>query len=89
MIHCLLPLSTHLSPRRTAVVRMARGSEPACGSESANAPTTASPEVSRVTYFSRWASVPNLWMSSAHMFVTAMATEVEAHAAAISIIARA
>ena len=38
VIHCLLPLSTQLSPLRTAVVRSAPGSEPACGSESANAP---------------------------------------------------
>ena len=35
------------------------------------------------------ASVPNVSISSAHMFVTAMATEVEAHAADISIIASA
>ena len=34
-------------------------------------------------------SVPKALISSAHMLVTAMATAVEAHASAISIIARA
>ena len=89
VIHCLAPLSTQPSPRRVARVSSADASLPAWGSESAKAPATAAPEVSRVTWRCFCASVPKALISSAHMLVTAMATAVEAQAAAISIIARA
>ena len=50
-------------------------------------PAIASPLQSFVTSRCFWASVPNWVISSAHMLVTAMPTEVDAHAAEISITA--
>src|SRR5207302_8399289 len=58
VIHCLAPSSTQPLPARVAVVFSAPASEPACGSDKANAPATAFPEVSAVTCFCFWASVP-------------------------------
>src|SRR5690606_25478014 len=83
VIHCLAPLRTQRSPRRSAVVVIAAGSEPACGSERAKAPATYSPEVSRVTYFRFCSSVPAAQISSAHMLVTPIVTAAEASPRAI------
>jgi hypothetical protein len=89
VIHCLFPFSTQPSPERCARVSSAEASLPACGSESANAPATAFPEVSRVTCRCFCSSVPKAVISSAHMLVTAIATAVDAQASATSIIASA
>ena len=89
MIHCLDPFKIQRSPFFSARVFKAAASEPECGSESAKAPASASPETRRSTYLDFCASVPNLAMSSAHILVTAITTEVDAQAAEISIIAKA
>ena len=66
------------------MVFMADGSLPACGSESAKAPATASPDTSRVTWRRFCSSLPKRTMTSATMLVTAIATATDASAAAIS-----
>ena len=89
VIHCLVPFRTHRSPRRSARVARAAASLPDWGSESAKAPASHSAEASRGRHRARCASVPKRATTSATMFVTAMVTESEASAAAISIAASA
>jgi hypothetical protein len=51
------PLTTHPSPRLTAVVRVPEASEPACGSVSPHAPNF-SPDASGTRYLRFCSSVP-------------------------------
>src|SRR5438874_2337435 len=89
VIHCLLPLITHESPSRRALVRRAAASDPECGSDSPNDAASNRPEVISGTYRLICAGVPNLQIVSATMLLTPMVTAVEAQPCAISIIASA
>ena len=63
VIQFFLPLMTHSSPSGTAVVRIAAGSEPASGSDSANAGDH-SPVAQRGRKRCFCSSVPNSWIGS-------------------------
>ena len=58
MIQFFWPLMTHSSPSRTALVRIEAGSEPASGSDSANAGEI-SPVARRGSHFCFCSSLPN------------------------------
>ena len=83
MIQAFWPLITHSSPSRTAVVRIAAGSEPASGSESAKAGDH-SPlaHLGRKRSFS--SSEPNSWIGSVPSSWIIRIRALEAHALAIS-----
>ncbi len=88
VIHIFSPFTTKRSPRRSARVFMAPGSEPAPASLSANEPAMASPDVIIGMYFSRCAGVPNFKRISAAMLVTDVVTATAASTRASSWIAR-
>ena len=83
MIQFFWPLMTHSSPSRTAVVRIDAGSEPASGSDSANAG-----DFSPVAHGGRkrcfCSSVPNRRIGSVPSSWTIRISALEAHALAIS-----
>ena len=87
VIHCLLPSSRQPCAVRLAVVDIAAGSDPACGSDKPNAPTSAAPEVKAGTSAAFCASVPKRTMTSPTMLVTAIATDTDASARATSVMA--
>jgi hypothetical protein len=89
VIHCLEPFSTQRPPRRSARVLIELGSLPACGSERPNEPASHSAEASRGRQRAFCSGVPNRAMVSPTMLVTAMVTESEQSARAISITAMA
>ena len=83
VIQFFWPLMTHSSPSRTAVVRIAAGSEPASGSDSANAH-----DHSPVAHFGRkrcfCSSVPNRRIGSVPSSCTMRISAADADAFAIS-----
>ena len=83
MIQFFWPLMTQSSPSRTAVVRIAAGSEPASGSESANAGDH-SPEAQRGQPLCFCSSVPNSWIGSVPSSWIMRISALEAQAFAIS-----
>ena len=83
MIQFLAPLITHSSPSRTAVVRIAAGSEPASGSDIAKAGDH-SPLAQRGSRRSRSSSEPKRWIGSVPSSWTMRMSALDAHACAIS-----
>ena len=83
VIQFFWPLMTHSSPSRTAVVRIDAGSEPASGSDSANAGDH-SPVAQRGSQCCFCSSVPNSWIGSVPSSWTMRISAVDAHALAIS-----
>ena len=86
MIQFLVPVTTHSSPSRTARVIIPPGSEPASGSESANAGVH-SPEAQRGRKRCLSSSVPNRLIGSVPSSCTISISALEAHARATSSIA--
>ena len=82
-IQAFWPLITHSSPSRTAVVRIAAGSEPASGSLSAKAGES-SPEAQRGSHFCFSSSLPNSAIGSVPSSCTIRIRALEAQALAIS-----
>ncbi len=86
MIQFFVPLTTHSSPSRTAFVIIPPGSEPASGSDSANAG-----DHSPVAHFGRKrafsSSLPNSLIGSVPRSCTASMSALDAHAFATSSIA--
>ena len=83
VIQFFWPLMTHSSPSRTAVVRIDAGSEPASGSDSANAGDH-SPLAQRGSKRCFCSSVPNSWIGSVPSSWTMRISADDAHALAIS-----
>src|SRR3954470_11642351 len=83
VIQFFVPLSTHSSPSRTAVVRIDAGSLPASGSLSANAGEH-SPLAHLGSHCSFCSSVPNSWIGSVPSSWTMRISALEAHARATS-----
>ena len=83
MIQFFWPLMTHSSPSRTAVVRIDAGSEPASGSDSANAGDH-SPLAQRGRKRCFCSSVPNSAIGSVPSSWTMRISADDAHAFAIS-----
>ena len=83
MIQFFVPLMTHSSPSRTAVVRIAAGSEPASGSDRQNAGDH-SPVAQRGSQRSFCSSVPNSWIGSVPSSWTIRISALDAQALAIS-----
>ena len=69
----------YLSFRRTAVVVIEPGSEPAPGSVRANAPRS-DPSASPISHFSFCSGLPNLRSGSVERLATDMVTALDAHA---------
>ena len=86
MIQFLVPVITHSSPSGVAVVAMLRGSEPASGSDSANAGTH-SPVAQRGRMRARSSSDPNSAIGSVPSSCTMSISALDAQALAISSIA--
>ena len=83
MIQFFVPVTTHSSPSRTARVIIPPGSEPASGSESANAGDH-SPEAQRGRKRCLSSSVPNSLIGSVPSSWTISISALEAHARATS-----
>ena len=83
MIQFFVPSITHSSPSRTALVRIPPGSEPASGSESANAGTTR-PVAHCGRKRSLCSSVPKRLIGSVPSSWIIRIRALEAHAFAIS-----
>src|SRR3954452_3035037 len=83
VIQFFVPLRTHSSPSRTAVVLIDPGSLPASGSDSAKAGDH-SPLAHGVSHFSFCSSVPNSWIGSVPSSWTIRISALEAHALATS-----
>ena len=86
MIQFLVPLITHSSPSRTAVVRIAPGSEPASGSDRQKAGVH-SPEAHFGSQACFCSSVPWSWIGSVPSSWIIRISAEEAHALATSSIA--
>src|SRR2546422_154003 len=86
VIQFLLPLITHSSPSRTAVVRIEAGSEPASGSERQNAGDH-SPDAHLGSQLCFCSSVPKSWIGSVPSSCTIKISALEAQALATSSIA--
>ena len=86
VIQFFVPLITHSSPSRTARVRMPPGSEPASGSDSANAGVH-SPVAHLGSQRCFCSSVPNSRIGSVPSSWTISISALEAHTLAISSIA--
>ena len=83
MIQAFWPLITHSSPSRTALVRIAAGSEPASGSDSAKAGDH-SPLAHFGSHLCFCSSEPNSWIGSVPSSWTISISAEEAQALAIS-----
>ena len=83
VIQAFWPLITHSSPSRTAVVRIAAGSEPASGSERQKAGVH-SPLAHRGSHFCFCSSLPKSWIGSVPSSCTISIRAEEAQTLAIS-----
>ena len=83
MIHAFTPLTTYSSPDRSARADSAAASEPACGSESAYAPSSSPPSMSG-SQRARCSSVPYSASAKHDITCTDSPTPIDIQAVATS-----